>query len=73
MVRPNKSHQWWIDWADPHFPQIRHARAGDEWMQLMTFGQCKREIIDHFTTQITDARHMIAQTRALRVKDMEDE
>lgn len=62
---------WFVDWDDPPFPQIRHARFALEGQDLMTLKEAKQDIIERFQADIEHARDQIRRVRALRVKDLE--
>lgn len=65
--------KFWVDWSDPPFPQIRPEEDAERYETLMTFGEARAEIVNHFRSQVDHARTMIRQTRALRVADIKSE
>ncbi len=61
---------YWVDWSDPPFPEIRSARTATEYADRVTMAQAKQQIVDHFRAQIDHAREQIAITRAVRAADV---
>lgn len=55
-----------VDWRDPPFPRIYRDDEGT------TLAEAKREIVEHFTYDISHARTIIRDTKALRAKDIDE-
>ncbi|MFI1796623.1 hypothetical protein ACH427_04585 [Streptomyces sp. NPDC020379] len=67
----DKHKLYWVDWSDPHFPQVRHKDEARSYESLQTFTGAKQEIREHFQAQLDHARARIREVNALRVKDVE--
>lgn len=62
---------WWVDWSDDAYPEIRHAKFALDSEYLVTLAQAKKEIVEKFQAEVTHAREQIRKARAIRVKDLE--
>jgi hypothetical protein len=60
--------KFYVDWSDPAFPHVRPVEESWDATPL-TFGDAKREIVNHFEVLRDHAKEQIAATRALRVED----
>lgn len=55
-----------VNWSDPPFPRIYRDDEGGT-----SLAEAKREIVEHFAYDISHARMMIRDTKALRARDIE--
>jgi hypothetical protein len=64
--------KYYTDWTDGDFPEIKFydPKLHKERETPRGFGECKREIRDHFTSEIEHARNQLEALSKLRMSDI---
>ena len=64
--------EYWIDTQDQFFPAIRHVSEAmyPEHVDLMTFSDAKRELIENAQSKIDFWKERIAEYRTIRKSDI---
>lgn len=65
--------RYFVDWRDPAFPEILPIGQGSGYVTPLTFGEAKREIVEHFEALRDHAKDQISKTRKLRVENVGQE
>lgn len=61
--------RYYVDWSDQAFPHVRPIE--ESWnAEPRTFGEAKREIVQHFEALREHAKDQIRAMRELRVEDV---